>query len=110
MKATKEISKEYREQFDSKCEGCKYRKNPECSFSGMQLEDVKFDVYGYFKLIVPVPSGIPCPVFAELKKGYDEAIMQVVARLVLEHASKKDMPFTLTATKPKKKEEDKGVK
>lgn len=88
MKPVKEdnLGKTYREQFKSKCKGCEHLKSEKCGYSGASIADVQFEVAMYFGLDIPCPVAIMCPVFAELKRGYDEQRRQVPVGLALERA------------------------
>jgi len=99
MKPKEKISETYISQFDSKCGTCLRRLNGGCAYSGAQVADIKFKVDRYFGLCVPGPVDISCPVFAELKRGFDEELRQVPAKLALERAGREVGPRTLTGKK-----------
>lgn len=99
MKPKVKIDEMYIAQFESKCGTCLRRSNGKCAFSGEQIADVMFAVRRYFGLCMPSPSPIPCPIFAELKRGFDEELRQVPARLALERARREVGPRTLTGKK-----------
>lgn len=80
------ISETYVTRFESTCDTCEHRSDKTCSYSGALVDDIKFRVRRYFGLSVPSPIYIPCPVFAELKRGYDEEKRQVPVGLALERA------------------------
>lgn len=97
MRPAKEgIGGVYREQFESKCAACGHHSGEECSYSGMLVADIKFQVNRYFELSVPHSVAVPCPVFAELKRSYDEERRQVPVRLALERARRGIGPRVLT--------------
>jgi len=90
------ISEIYIKQFDVKCGACLRRADGGCAYSGAQVADIKFKVDRYFGLCVPGPVDVSCPVFVELKRGFDEELRQVPAKLALEQARRRTGPRTFT--------------
>lgn len=98
-----DLSKVYRERFASKCNACGHISGDTCKYSGLIVADIKFEVEMYFGLIVPGPIVIMCPVFAELKRGYDEGRRQAPVALALERARRGFGPRTLTSKEGEKR-------
>ena len=84
------MSKAYLERFESKCDACEHREGEKCKYSGAFVDNIKFKVGKYFKLVVPGPVDIPCPFFTiELKPSFDEELRQVIVKLAVGQARRK---------------------